>query len=397
MLKFDKDNKLILLKVNEQEYHNLNLFYRLERFDFFPTEFIDTEVESENKINKMFFSRRMIFLGHRNKLENKIFDEIGELLGKDEKDIEILKEKIEVTIFPLDSELNSILKTIRSLLKNRGFFKILEKLNLKLENEEKGKKLKNLFLTLLLERMLFYINNEIFEYFDNIIYIAPLRATAQRYYRIQGLDIENIDSTGSNLPIYLKNLDKISRENFSDWTNENFGFKPKLISKEGHISLAIEKKENINFNLADTGFGFSQILPILLQIWCKVFLKDNKRRFNFYTGLHQTNLIFFIEQPELHLHPAMQASLIDLFIKAIKIGDKNQVKIKFILETHSEVIINRVGRHIAEENFESDKIEIIIFENDKVGGLSLLKTNISDEGIISNWPSGFFEPKEIQK
>lgn len=261
-------------------------------------------------------------------------------------------------------------------------------------SEDKIKKLKNLCLMLEIVEMLQYINIEISNYFRNISYIAPLRATAQRYYRIQGLDIEGIDPTGSNLPIYLKNLSLKNQLEFSKWTEENFGFKLTFITNPGHVSLAIEQY-NKSFNLADTGFGFSQILPILLQIWSRIFNND-KILIRRLPWRENNNLVFLIEQPELHLHPAMQATLIDVFIKVIKLGKKKKINIKFVLETHSETIINRVGRHIIEENMESENVQIMIFEKEKEK-LEIIQTNITPDGIIEKWPLGFFEPKELLK
>ncbi|QDY46926.1 AAA family ATPase (plasmid) [Planococcus glaciei] len=54
-----------------------------------------------------------------------------------------------------------------------------------------------------------------------------------------------------------------------------------------------------------------------------------------------------IEQPELHLHPAIQAKLIDAFIKIIMLCKEKSIDIKIIIETHSETMINRIGYIIA--------------------------------------------------
>ena len=287
--------------------------------------------------------------------------------------------------------------------KNIGFYedakfvKIIKKLSPNALNthqfsKEKIQKLKNLSLMLELPLIFENINSEIFGYFNNISYIAPLRATAQRFYRIQGLDVDSIDSTGSNLPIYLKNLKKEDQIKFSNWIEENFGFKLILIHNMGHVSLAIQKRKK-EFNLADNGFGFSQILPILLQIWSKIFnLKGKRVGLNF---LRSRDLVFLIEQPELHLHPAMQATLIDLFIKAIKLGKKRKINIKFVLETHSETIVNRVGRHIIEENYNSEDAKIFIFNPSQEKSIKLQETSYDSEGDIYEWPLGFFGAEDI--
>ena len=74
-------------------------------------------------------------------------------------------------------------------------------------------------------------------------------------------------------------------------------------------------------SLADVGYGISQVLPIVLE------------------SILRQNTIIAIEQPELHLHPKLQANLADLFIKSAEICNNN-----FILETHSEHIILRLKR-----------------------------------------------------
>ena len=77
----------------------------------------------------------------------------------------------------------------------------------------------------------------------------------------------------------------------------------------------------MSVSLADVGYGISQVLPIVI------------------TSVLSKNTIITIEQPELHLHPKLQANLADLFIKSASTRNNN-----FILETHSEHIILRLKR-----------------------------------------------------
>lgn len=384
ILILDENKKIQTIKVNETEINNLDLSYNFSIRELIPTNFYRGFL-SERIIRKI-FENISIQNEDKEKIKNKFLEsnifEIFQIKVREN----ILYRNLNIVYFinklylMKDEEIIDRLKNFTS-----------DKIEV---NKEKIKILKNLLLIFEFERILDYVNMEIFCYFDNIFYTAPLRATAQRYYRIQGLDVEEVDSSGSNLTTYLKNLNETEQGDFSIWVEENFGFKPILVSSGGHTSLAIQKKEKI-FNLADTGFGFSQILPIILQVWSKIFRKNRSLLTSFLNG--NSNLTFLIEQPELHLHPAMQASLIDIFIKLIKLGKKKEYNIKFVIETHSETIINRIGRHIVEENFESKDEEIIIFENDENSKLELVKTNISEEGIIERWPFGFFEPEELKK
>ncbi|MBE98913.1 AAA family ATPase [Flavobacterium coralii] len=199
-----------------------------------------------------------------------------------------------------------------------------------------------------------YLNNT----FSKVKYIAPLRATAERYYRMQHLAINEVDSNGKNLPFFLDSLSEKLMEDFQSWTSENFNFKVNITKIEGHYSIKILHDENIETNLSDMGFGYSQILPILTQIWYSSIRREEK--FNSpYVRMVPTNIV--IEQPELHLHPEFQAKFADALCKIISYTLDKRVKLNIIIETHSDIIINRLGDNILSGTIESSQINIVIF------------------------------------
>ena len=81
----------------------------------------------------------------------------------------------------------------------------------------------------------------------------------------------------------------------------------------------------------DVGIGISQVLPVIVYAYAN------------------RNKLIAIEQPEIHLHPAMQAELGDVFIESALGENKNT----FILETHSEHLIFRIMRRMR-ETFEDN-------------------------------------------
>ena len=110
----------------------------------------------------------------------------------------------------------------------------------------------------------------------------------------------------------------------------------KAHSSHGQIALHLsEEGGQQEYNLADMGFGFSQILPIVAQLWILV-RKGSARR--------QPDLpkILTIEQPELHLHPNHQSKVADMFVAAIELAQKANIDLRLVVETHSETIINRM-------------------------------------------------------
>ncbi|QDY47006.1 AAA family ATPase (plasmid) [Planococcus glaciei] len=236
-------------------------------------------------------------------------------------------------------------------------------------------------------------NNYIEQYFSSINYIAPIRASAERYYRIQGLSVDDIDPQGENIPMIFNNMSDIEKENYNHWLFGNFGFQISASPTEGHSSIRIKYSNGEEVNLADTGFGYSQILPITLVLWQTS--KQERKDIFAYSGLYKADYNFFnlvIEQPELHLHPAIQAKLIDAFIKIIMLCKEKSIDIKIIIETHSETMINRIGYIIAKniEEFTEDLVKVIIFENDEVFDTKLNVSTYSENGYLKKWPLGFF-------
>jgi predicted ATPase len=119
--------------------------------------------------------------------------------------------------------------------------------------------------------------------------------------------------------------------------------------------------------LTDVGFGVSQILPIIVLL--------------FYAP---KSSIVILEQPEIHLHPAVQAGLADVIIDAVQ---KRGVQV--ILESHSEHLLQRLQRRIAEEKVSHT--DVALYFSDFAEDQSQLTTlDVDLFGNIRNWPSGFF-------
>lgn len=240
------------------------------------------------------------------------------------------------------------------------------------------------------------INEYLSDYFSEVQYIAPIRATAERYYRIQGVSLNDITSQGENVPMILYNLKPSEKKDWKEWTRKNFdGIEFDVKQDSSNLSLILAKSGQV-INLADTGFGYSQILPILLYLWRKTKMKRTYFRRGFWnTNSNQSLLI--IEQPELHLHPALQANLIDSFARIVK---NEKLDVSIIIETHSDTIVNRLGEHVMsnKSNINSDDVNLVFFEEDKENnGLAKLRQIKFDEhGRLKGWPVGFFEPGPIK-
>jgi predicted ATPase len=125
--------------------------------------------------------------------------------------------------------------------------------------------------------------------------------------------------------------------------------------------------------LPDVGFGVSQVLPALVQA--------------FYCP---EGSILWMEQPEIHLHPQVQAELADVFISAVRAYEHGRPRnVQLIIETHSEHFLNRLQRRIAEESITPDEVAIY-FASASSTGAQLEELTVNEYGDITNWPDNFF-------
>lgn len=239
-----------------------------------------------------------------------------------------------------------------------------------------------------LPQILSSVDKELEYVFKNVRYIAPLRATAERYYRHQDLQVEEIDHTGSNLAMLLKSWSPSENTRFATWTMDNFGFKVRVNESGLHYALMIHTLgDEREYNINDMGFGFSQILPIVASIWLEIL--NSTRRSPRYT--YQKQLIFAIEQPELHLHPEYQSKLATMFARVITVAQSQNISLKIIFETHSKTMIDTLGDNIEEGIIDKSDVNITLFEKCNDTNSSLVKfANFDKDGNLDNWPIGFF-------
>lgn len=252
----------------------------------------------------------------------------------------------------------------------------------------------NKFVLFRFEEIYESIITDLCDVFQNVSYSKPLRANADRYYRSRFLSANEVNSDGSNLVDFFANLNESQQENLKIWMKDNFGFWYSIENSEGHKSIYIhecikesENQEEVMHNITDMGFGFSQILPVVTQLWALI---RNKRQQRNYRG-SKANFIYAIEQPELHLHPAMQCKLFNSIAKVIDVAKQQNVLINFVIETHSETIINQIGRLIRRKKLSNEDTSVLIFSKEKPNLFTDIKpTPFDEEGKLEEWPVGFF-------
>lgn len=138
----------------------------------------------------------------------------------------------------------------------------------------------------------------------------------------------------------------------------------------GRFDLQVKVKQTSSWaSLADVGFGVSQLLPIIVA------------------DLQLTNYsTMIIAQPETHLHPSIQAEFGTYLVNQV-----NGLKKQYIVETHSEYLINRLRLSIVKGEIEPEDVAVYYFENTAKEGSIAHRIEFSKQGQILNAPQGFFD------
>lgn len=286
------------------------------------------------------------------KLNTKSMKYIAEVGYLDERDNKFTKTKIGV----------------RSLKKFYDFFPSIPTITKK--KREKLISNKKAPLLTILPTSLENILKELF-------FFGPLREFPQRYYITKGETAEDVGLKGEKAVDILW-YSKISKQpndlmkKLQYWLKElNIARSVKLntLLKGYMYSLNLkDTKLQTSVNISDVGFGASQVLPMIIECFFA-------RRWS----------TLFFEQPEIHLHPRAQSILGDLFIRSIQDGPK-----RIIIETHSEHILSRIRRRIAEDKLKKEDVAIYYFEPTTQGS-NISEVIINDFGQYEQSPEGFWE------
>ncbi len=130
------------------------------------------------------------------------------------------------------------------------------------------------------------------------------------------------------------------------------------------VGAKIRKKDLVN--IADVGFGVSQVLPIVVALIAA-----------------EPGQLVYIEQPELHLHPRAQVQMAHLLAAAAKRG------VRVIAETHSSLILLTVQTLVAEGTIAPEEVALHWFERDAKGATQITLAEVDENGAYGPWPEDF--------
>ncbi len=232
---------------------------------------------------------------------------------------------------------------------------------------------------------------------EGVRYVGPLRASPSRFY-VSESGAPGMGPSGENTIAVLgrsrsrkvgfykagaRNRNRTTLANAVNyWMRDVFGFRYEFsVRGKANVLFELDLKlphlKDKRVALPDVGFGISQVLPIVVA-----------------GLLSKEGDLLILEQPEIHLHPSVQAKLTDFFLSLVRSG------VDVLVETHSEHIVNRVRRRAAEDGLPltaegKQKARVLFVEPEETGrGGSSWSSRIrgldfDSYGGMTEWPAGF--------
>lgn len=226
-------------------------------------------------------------------------------------------------------------------------------------------------------RIAFSSCSSVYNHIYNLAYIGPLRERPNRYYVTQPAPVRTVGPTGRLVVDMLNNSHQLTKmtNDFLEKLGVNYELRLQRFSSKGTgtgevvASLRlVDKARNVTLGMPDVGFGVGQVLPVIVQ---SLLSKDQ---------------VIAIEQPELHLHPKMQAELAEVFVESA-VGRGNQL----FIETHSEHILLRLLKLVRLGRLDPRRLSVVFVDTGTEGAV-VRPLRVDNQGqFVDVWPGGFFE------
>ena len=214
---------------------------------------------------------------------------------------------------------------------------------------------------------------------------GPVRAKPKRTYDVV---MEEFDPEGAHAPVRLLRLTEKTGWAKVQKQLEDFGKAAGLFSKievKKYGDVAGEPFQihfvvnNMKSNIIDTGYGISQILPLLTHIFADAYAYNHAKE------KKPTKKRYLVQQPEVHLHPQARAELSSLLIHSINTHDN-----AFIVETHSDFMLDRASVAIRKQQIKPSDVMLVYLDNTP-DGTKVHNIEFDKDGNLTNTPEGYKE------
>ncbi len=221
---------------------------------------------------------------------------------------------------------------------------------------------------------------------DSMYYLGPLREYPRREYHWAGSSPEDVGQRGERTmdamlaatvreetrSLGYRKWRKPFQEMIAHWLYElglihDFHLEEIARGTNLYRAMVETSSSSVTTPLTDVGFGVSQLLPVLVLLY--------------YVPEGSTVLL---EQPEIHLHPAVQSGLADVMLNVAHVRN-----VQIVVESHSEHLMRRLQRRVAEQKISSEDVKLYFVSANR-GRAQVSDLLLNEWGEIENWPENFF-------
>ena len=221
---------------------------------------------------------------------------------------------------------------------------------------------------------------------DSMYYLGPLREYPRREYHWAGSSPDDVGQRGERTmdsllaatarnetrSLGFRKRHKPFQAMIAHWLSELgliHDFRLEEIAKGTNLYRALVETStsSVTTSLTDVGFGVSQVLPVLVLLY--------------YVPEGSTVMM---EQPEIHLHPAVQSGLADVMLNVANVRN-----VQIVVESHSEHLMRRLQRRVAEQKISSEDVKLYFVSSNR-GRAEVSDLLLNEWGEIENWPANFF-------
>ena len=176
---------------------------------------------------------------------------------------------------------------------------------------------------------------------QKMVIVPGLRSMPKRYF-VKGMQTNYVGAQAENLAELLAN--PAIQNEVNKWLNRlEIPYDVDIQSSGNYYEIVFKPtKSKINVPQTHIGLGYPLILPLIVQ------------------SLISRNKIIVVEEPEVHLHPKIEADLAELIVHSSKTYSN-----QFLIETHSEEFLLRILKNIREGKIKTDEISINYITNER--------------------------------